>query len=181
PRGVSGPKFLLKNHPQVEEPLLRLIPHVGVTKMDFSRSHRFGYEGQMFLGELGDLQPITGNQKHPVGHQVVRIDPRTLEMETFFQARPDRLGKPPLEYVTTPGPKRPVDVRFSPEGDALYVADLGAVVVYPTMTPTPHPFAGSGVIWRIRRENAEPKFPIGLSLGPRQYRPAGQEMLTPTG
>ena len=71
-----------------------------------------------------------------------------------------------MEYVTTPGPKRPVDVRFSREGDALYVADLGAIMVYPSARPTPHPFPGSGVIWRISRDTRQLQFPIGISFIP---------------
>ena len=59
-----------------------------------------------------------------------------------------------------------MDVRFSREADALYVADLGAVMVYPSATPAARPFAGSGVIWRISRETIQPRFPVGISFVP---------------
>jgi hypothetical protein len=112
------------------------------------------------------MQPMTGNGPRPVGFQVARIDPTSGEVAPFFRARSDSLGGPGAEYVSTAGPKRPVDVRFSREGDAMYVADIGAIMVYPSATPAVRPFAGSGVIWRISRENVLPRFPIGISFIP---------------
>lgn len=167
PANGPAPEFLLKVHPRlVEQPLVRLPPHAGVTKLDLSHNSRFGFEGQIFAGEVGDMQPITGNGKRPVGFQVVRIDPMTGDTAPFFRARVETLGGPYMEYVTTPGPKRPVDVRFSREGDALYIADIGAIMVYPSATPSVRPFPGSGVIWRISRETLQPNFPIGISFIP---------------
>jgi hypothetical protein len=125
------------------------------------------------------MMPVTGNEARPVGFQVVRIDPTTGRTEVFFRARPDTLGGPHLEHVITPGPKRPVDVRFSRDGNALYVADIGAIMVYPSPMPSPHPYPGSGVIWRIMREGAPPNFPVGLNLTVNTAQ--GGTQLTPTG
>src|SRR5947208_12839591 len=120
----------------------------------------------MFVAEGGVMTPITGKGNVDAGYQVVRIDLTSGETTPFFRTRAAMLGAPPMEYVSTPGPKRPVDVRFSREADALYVADLGAVMIYPSATPAPRPFAGSGVIWRISRETIQPNFPIGISFVP---------------
>jgi len=167
------PEFLLKQHPRrVEKPLAKLPPHSGVGKMDFSRSSQFGFEGQMFVAEVGDMKPITGKGNGHAGYQVVRIDLTTGETTPFFRTRAAMLGAPPMEYVSTSGPKRPVDVRFSRESDALYIADLGAVMVYQSATPAPRPFAGSGVIWRISRETIQPGFPIGISFVPGRVNTA---------
>src|SRR5205823_224833 len=58
------------------------------------------------------------------------------------------LGPSGFEHVATAGPRRPVAVRFSPRGDALYVADFGAMTVVPSaLGPMPRPFPGTGVIW----------------------------------
>src|SRR5205085_7612276 len=115
---------------------------------------------------------ITGKTNRRAGYQVVRIDPMTGETTPFFRTRSSMLGSAGLEYVSTSGPKRPVDVRFSREGDALYVADLGAVMVYASATPAPRPFAGTGVIWRISRETVQPRFPIGISFIPGRVNQA---------
>lgn len=173
------PEFLMKTHPSVEQPFVRFTPHVALTKIDFSHSPDFGYQGHMFVGQAGDAQPITGNDPRPVGYQVVRVDPMTGEIQSFFRTRAERLGSRYFEHVTTPGPKRIVDVRFSPEGDALYVADLGAMLIYPTPEPRPHPYPASGVIWRITREGAQPRFPAGFSFKLPAIPPP--DIPTPTG
>jgi glucose/arabinose dehydrogenase len=55
-----------------------------------------------------------------------------------------------MEYVATAGPKRPVDVRFSRDGESLYVVDFGAMAVIKTaIGPVPRPFPNTGAIWRI--------------------------------
>ncbi len=60
----------------------------------------------------------------------------------------------------TAGPRRLLDVRFSPNGDALYVVDFGTMVV----ADKPKPVPGTGVVWRITPENAAPSGPpAGLS------------------
>lgn len=147
------PEFLLAEHPPVEKPLFTRPKHAGVTKFDFSRSPRFGFQGQMFLGEFGAGIPITGTEKVPSGHQVVRIDPATGEMEWFFTAQPSALGPKGMEYVVTPAPKHPVDVQFSPDGNAMYIADIGALTVHLAGPgPFPRPFPGTGVIWRVTRD-----------------------------
>ena len=166
PEKAAAPEFLLKNHPTVERPFLTFAPHGGVTQMDFSRSSGFGFEGDLFLGQVGDMQPITGNDARPVGYQVLRINRGTGRAEVFFRTRQDKLGPNYLEYVTTAGPKRPVDVRFSPDGNALYVVDIGAIMIFPSPTPMPRAWPGSGVIWRISREGAPASFPAGITLGP---------------
>ena len=131
----------------------------------------------MFAAEVGDMQPVTGNEGNRAGFQVIRVDPRSGQTETFFRAKSETLGKEHLEYVTTPGPKRPVDVRFSKSENAMYVADIGAIMVFPAATPMPQPFPGSGVIWRITKEGAQPKIPANISLLPGKADPK----LTPTG
>jgi glucose/arabinose dehydrogenase len=177
PEKAAAPAFLLKNHPPVEQPLVNLPPHVAVCKIDFSPSSQFGYEGQMFAAQVGDMQPVTGNEPGRAGFQVIRVDPQSGKTEPFFRAKPETLGARNTEYVTTPGPKRPVDVRFSKAENAMYVVDIGAIMVYPTATPLPHPFPGSGVIWRITKEGSQPKVPANISLLPGGAQPR----LTPTG
>lgn len=167
------PEFLMAEHPPVETPLLTRPKHAALTKMDFSRSRAFGFAGQLFVAEFGAGVPITGAEDVQVGQQVARIDLSTGQVESFFSARPEALGPDGAEYITTAGPKHPVGVRFSPDGDALYVVDIGALKPYLAGAgPFPRPFPGSGVIWRIRREGTQGNGPpAGLSpLPPRVGR-----------
>jgi glucose/arabinose dehydrogenase len=158
PEHGPAPKFLMRDHPPVEKPLATLTHHVGAAKIDFARGDGFGFPGQLFLALSGDMNPVTGHHDERSGFEVVRIDPATGKGETFFKAKKEALGPKGFEYVTTAGPRRPVDVRFSPDGKTLYVVDVGSVALLSTATgPTPRPFPGSGVVWRVTRSETAPK------------------------
>jgi glucose/arabinose dehydrogenase len=149
-----APRFLMAQHPPVERPFLTRPKHAGVTKFDFSRSSRFGYPGQLFLGEVGGAPPVTGAEHIIAGHQVARIDLQTGEAVPFFRAKESALGpEGPFQYALTQGPKRPVDVRFSPDGNALYVVDVGAIIALPAGAgPMVQAFPKTGAVWRIVRQ-----------------------------
>jgi hypothetical protein len=144
----------MAEHPPVEQPLLTVPEHAGVTQIEFSQGGGFGFDGQLFMAEFGDMAPMTGRLEEPHGRQVVRIDPSTGEVQPFFHVREGAEGDQGMEHVATSGPKRPVDVRFSPAGDALYVVDIGAFTVVQAAAPKPIPFPGTGVVWRITRDGA---------------------------
>jgi glucose/arabinose dehydrogenase len=150
PEKGPAPQFLLKDHPKVEKPLLALPPHTGGAKFDFSPGGPFG-KGMVYVALWGDMTPATGKpSKHP-GPGVARFNVAALKPEPFFGALKASLGPKGFEHVATAGPRRPVAVRLSPKGDALYVVDFGALAVVPTAVgPEPHPFPGTGVVWRIR-------------------------------
>ncbi|HWG83854.1 MAG TPA: PQQ-dependent sugar dehydrogenase [Deinococcales bacterium] len=150
-----APEFLMAEHPPVEKPLFTRPKHAALTKFDFSRSAAFGFQGEMFLGEFGAGVPITGADGTMSGQQVVRVNPATGQSEPFFRARPEALGPRGQEYVQTAAPKHPVDVRFSRDGNALYIADIGALKIYLAGAgPFPRPWPTTGVIWRVTRDNA---------------------------
>src|SRR5262249_19000318 len=121
PAEKPAPRFLLKEHLPVPTPFLTLPPHVGVGKVDFSPAGApFGHAGEVFVAEVGDMAPITGQVDEPQGFQVVRIPlqgegGQARKAETFLAAKPGALGPRHLEHALTAGPRRPVDVRFSPK------------------------------------------------------------------
>lgn len=57
------------------------------------------------------------------------------------------------------GPRRLLDVRFSPDGEALYIADFGAMTIRGGVVPVPR----TGVIWRVVPEDAQAdRLPTGM-------------------
>jgi glucose/arabinose dehydrogenase len=153
PEKGPAPRFLMRDHPLVEKPLVELQHHVGAAKIDFSPSDAFGFKGQMFVALAGDMNPITGRHEERSGFEVIRIDPQDGTAESFFKAKQNAVGPKGLEFVATAGPRRPVDVRFSLDGTALYVVDVGAMAVVQTAAgPKPRPFPNTGVVWRISRD-----------------------------
>jgi glucose/arabinose dehydrogenase len=144
-----APQFLLADHPEVQKPLLAVPPHTGGTKFDLSRGGPFG-KGLAYVALMGDMTPSTGEKVDHPGFAVARMDLTTLKPEPFFQTRKDALGPKGFEYVATPGPRRPVDVKFAPDGLSLFVVDVGAMTDVPTaLGPVPRPFPGTGVVWHI--------------------------------
>lgn len=177
-----APKFLMRDHPPVEQPLFTRPRHSGVTKFDFSRSPDFGFEGDMFLGEVGAGAPTNAPGVVPAGHQVVRVDLATGEVVPFFKTKEEALGpEGPFKHVATAGLKQPVEVRFSPDGNALYVADIGGITAIPGGAgPLAQAFPGSGAIWRITREETTPEGPPA-GLSPLLGRAAGDAKNVTTG
>ncbi|MEX2264303.1 MAG: PQQ-dependent sugar dehydrogenase [Bryobacteraceae bacterium] len=149
PRGAA-PQFLMENHPPVEKPLLMFPPHAGIAKLDASPNDRFGRRGDLFVAFQGYMIPTPASVPRD-GHPVVRINLGNQKAETFFAGLKKRDAQPATGVYTgaetvTDGPRRPVDVRFSPDGQAMYIVDFGASLVELT---GPRPLPGSGVIWRV--------------------------------
>jgi glucose/arabinose dehydrogenase len=161
-------KMLMKNHPPVEKPWLIRPENGAVTKLDFSTGNNFGFKGHMFVAEVGSATPITGDP-NPTGYTVVRIDPATKETQPFLgNIKPGAAG---LEHVTTPGPRRPIEAKFSPDGNTLYVVDIG--VIHGDLAaagPFPIPIPGTGVIWRITKDGVNASGPpANLSPMPPKF------------
>lgn len=183
PKDKPQPQFVMTQHPPVEQPWLNFPKHSAIAKLDFSRSESFG-DGHMFVAFFGHMSPMTGEapEEHG-GHRVVRVDPANKRVETFFSktgghsghghggeqgsGHPGESGGGSVHgdgqqhgESLTAGPRRLLDVRFAPDGNALYIADFGAMVV----GDKPRPVPGTGVVWRIVNMGSEsPNPPAGLS------------------
>ena len=154
----DGARFDPPGHAPPPAPLLAEVPnepprpaaHLGVHSssngLDFSTSAAFGFEGEAFVAQFGDMAPDVGKVLHPVGFQVVRVDVATGAVRPFAV---NREGRGPASRVGGGGLERPVAARFSPGGSTLYVVDFGVMTVTEE-GPAPRP--GTGVLWRIWRE-----------------------------
>jgi glucose/arabinose dehydrogenase len=180
PEGKPQPQFLLGDHPPVEQPWMTFPKHASITKLDFATSDAFG-KGRMFVAFFGHMTPMTGKppEEHG-GHRVLAIDPKTKKSEVFFtkashghsgggqsHGHGESHGQHDSSSAgghgggsggghdesVTPGPRRLVDVRFTPNGQALYIADFGTMVI----EGQPKPVPGTGVIWRIVPQNSQPQ------------------------
>jgi glucose/arabinose dehydrogenase len=146
--GKPAPKFVLARHPQQPpKPVAEFGVHSSANGIDFSRNPRFGYEGQAFVAEFGDMAKDTGKVLHPVGFRVVRVDVDTGVVEEFAANMGKAVG--PASWLGNGGLERPLDVRFDRNGDALYIVDFG-VMTMGKRGPRPH--EATGVVWRVTRE-----------------------------
>ena len=131
-------------------PVAHLGVHVGAAGLDFSRSEQFGHVGEAFVALFGDEAPNVGKTLHPVGCRVVRVNVKEGIIEDFAVNFGRHNG--PASKIGGGGLERPIAVRFSPDGNALYVVDFGV------MTENhrgDHPRTGTGVLWRITWEGPE--------------------------
>ncbi|MFY9385132.1 MAG: hypothetical protein WAQ10_05125, partial [Dethiobacteria bacterium] len=98
-------------------------------------------EKGLFVAIFGDAQPLTENLKELVPTGVINVDPETGKYSWFVknkdQPRAGRGGG---------GFKRLIDVKFGPDGTALYLLDFG-VMEFTGMAPNAIP--NSGVLWKI--------------------------------
>jgi glucose/arabinose dehydrogenase len=159
------PKFLMKDHPTVEQPWLTRPENAAATKFDFSTSTNFGFKGHMFLAEFGSGTPLTGDPNN-TGYSVVRIDPATKQATPFLGNR--SVGPSIAENGSTAGPRHPVEAKFSANGDVLYVVDIGVIgFELAGAGPFPLPSPGTGVIWRITKTGTNTAgMPANLSAMP---------------
>ena len=140
--------------------------NAAATKFDFSTNASFGFKCSMFLAEFGSSTPLTGETDNLNGYTVLRIDPETKEVQPFLtNIKTGLVGK---EYVSTAGPRYPVEAKFSRDGEALYIVDIGVIGFQLSGAgPFPTPYPGTGVIWRITREgNNRSNPPANLSPMP---------------
>lgn len=146
--GEERPPRLLARHPdRPPEPAAVLAVHGSANGFDFSGNRTFGYEGQAFIAELGDMAPDTGKVLAPAGFKVIRVEVDTGAVHDFAINRGHING--PASFLGTGGLERPVAARFSPDGTALYIVDFGVMLVG---EEGPVPQAKTGVLWRVVRE-----------------------------
>jgi glucose/arabinose dehydrogenase len=148
--GEPAPGTVLAEHPGTPpEPAAVLGVHSSSDGFDFSRNPAFGFIGQAFIAQFGDMAPGVGKVLAPVGFKVVRVDTDTGVINDFAVNK--ELGGP-ASKAGSKGLERPVAVRFDPQGTALYVVDFGIML---TGDDGPHPVPGTGVLWRITREEPQ--------------------------
>lgn len=146
PPGGPPPGLLLAQPPGTPpKPSAKLGVHSSSNGLDFSRSTAFGFVGQAFVAQFGDMAPGVGKVMAPVGFMVVRVDVHTGAVYDFAVNRGKTYG--PASRLGSGGLERPIDARFDPQGTALYVVDFGVM----TIEQGPKPRPGTGVVWKISR------------------------------
>lgn len=133
PTRGSAPTFVLANHhelPPPERPLLRFPPHAAAVKFDVAPASLAAWAGRIFVALFGDEAPMTAPAGPRVGRSVALIDPSDWSLHTLVAG--------PL--------MRPIDVRFDPTGDALYILDFGE---FEMSTAGVVARAKSGKVWRL--------------------------------
>ena len=148
-------RFVLAKHPATpKQPVAMLGVHSSSSGLDIARSEEFGYAGQAFVAQFGDIASEAGKVLHPVGFKVVRVDLARGTVDDFMTNRGEHNG--PASHHQKGGPgsgglERPLDVRFDNTGTQLYVVDFGVMTVDKAGMK---PQEKTGVLWRVTRRAA---------------------------
>lgn len=146
--GTPQPQFLLSEHPNdPPAPVARFGVHSSSNGIEFSTNADFGYVGEAFIAQLGDMAPGVGKVLNPIGFKVVRVNVETGVINDFAVNKGDRNA--PATKLGRGGLERPVDVAFSPDGTMLYILDFGVM----TIGDDPQPREQTGVLWRVSRQS----------------------------
>jgi glucose/arabinose dehydrogenase len=121
--------------------------HSSSNGLDFSGSDSFGFRGEAFVAQFGDMAPKVGKLLEPVGFKIVRVNVNDGVIRDFAVNKGKRNG--PASWLKSGGLERPLSVKFDPSGKALYVVDFGIL----KMTEHgPEPQENTGVIWKISKK-----------------------------
>ena len=152
PPGEKAPQPLLAQHPnKPPKPAATLGVHSSSNGLDFSRSSSFGYQGEAFIAQFGDMAPDVGKVLAPVGYKVVRVNVETGVVTDFVANKGKKTA--PASKLKSGGLERPVSVKFSPDGQSLYIVDFGVM----EMTKEgPNPKHKTGVIWKVSKRGGTP-------------------------
>ncbi len=139
-KGNPTPLFLLKQHPKLAmQPIIRFAANTSSNKFDFSTNKSFGHVGEIFVAQTGAISYKPGTEAP--GFRVVRADLQTGQIRDFLVN---------TKAEENPhGPIRPVQAKFNPAGDTLYIVDFGILGNYAAGTK-PKPNTGS--IWKVVKE-----------------------------
>ncbi|PPK85630.1 hypothetical protein CLV84_2533 [Neolewinella xylanilytica] len=146
--GKNDPQRILAEDPGAPaEAVAKFGVHASANGLDFSPGAAFGFAGQAFVAEFGDMAPTVGKALAPVGYKVVRVDVKTGVVADFAVNNSPKNG--PASWLRSGGLERPVSVSFDPAGDALYVVDFGILTLDDEQGPMPR--EGTGVVWKITK------------------------------
>jgi glucose/arabinose dehydrogenase len=141
------------------KPLLQKIPntppqpvaifgvHSSSDGLDFSKSDAFGFKGDAFVAQFGDMAGA-GKVLAPVGFKIVRVDMQTGVSRDFAVNKGKKNG--PASWMHGGGLERPVAVKFNNEGTAMYVVDFG--IMKTTKKDGIQPQEKTGMIWKITKQ-----------------------------
>jgi glucose/arabinose dehydrogenase len=146
--GKEAVKPILKIQPNTPpKPTAIFGVHSSANGIDFCTNPGFGYQGEAFVAEFGDMAPKAGKVLAPVGFKVVRVNVNTGIVEDFAVNKGRKNG--PATRFGKGGLERPLSVKFDPTGKALYVVDFGIMKV---SKQGQEPQMKTGVIWKITKE-----------------------------
>lgn len=144
--GKGKPLRILAEDPGIPPlPVASMGVHSSSNGFDFSVSKDFGFTGEAFIAQFGDMSPYVGKVEKPVGYKIIRVNPGTGIINDFAV---NKKKNAPASKIKTGGLERPAAARFSSDGKSLYIVDFGLMLA---SEKGPRPIEGTGVVWRVTK------------------------------
>lgn len=141
-------KPLLKTYPNAPpKPIAILGVHSSSNGLAFSTNESFGYYGEAFIAQFGDMAPNAGKVMYPVGYKIVRVDVTNGVIRDFAVNKGKRNG--PASWLEEEGLERPISVKFDAQGKSLYLVDFGIVRITDKGSKAQ---IKTGVVWKIVKQ-----------------------------
>lgn len=142
------PQYLIEKHPNtLPQPAAQFGVHSSSNGIDFSIDSAFGFVGEAFVAQFGDMAPKVGKVMKPVGFKVVKVNVKNGVVDEFAVNNDPSHG--PSSLIGKAGLERPVSVKFDREGKALYIVDFGVVKVDGSGVTS---LKNTGAIWKITKK-----------------------------
>ena len=146
--GKEAVKPLLQKYPNTPpKPAAIFGVHSSSNGFDFSTNPSFGYQGEAFVAQFGDMAPGAGKVLYPVGFKIVRANTETGVVRDFATNKGKRNG--PASWLEKGGLERPVSAKFNRAGSALYIVDFG---ILKATAEGNLPQTATGMIWKITKQ-----------------------------
>jgi glucose/arabinose dehydrogenase len=146
-RSIRPNSLLLKHSNEPPKPVAVFGVHSSANGFDFSTNPAFGYTGDAFVAQFGDMSPNVGSIYAPVGFKVVKVNVSTGDVMDFAVNKGRVNG--PASSLKSGGLERPVSAEFNRDGSALYIVDFGVLEV---TEKGPAPKQSTGIIWKIIKQ-----------------------------
>lgn len=147
--GKDDPKpVMAKNPGEVPMPVASLGVHSSSNGISFSSNEDFGFKGEAFIAQFGDMAPGVGKVLSPVGYKIIRVNVENGIVEDFALNQGKKHG--PASLLKNGGLERPISVSFNPQGDAMYIVDFGIMTM--DKNGDANPYQKTGVIWKITKK-----------------------------
>jgi len=141
--GKDSLKPLIQKYPSEPPQPLGLLGNSLSKGIEFSNSNLFGI-GDAYIAQFGELAS-TSDKGIETGFKILKVNAKTGKAEDFIKNK----VQGPASWTNKAGLERPASVKFSPNGDVLYIVDFGVVNINSgKLEPVPN----TGVIWKVSKK-----------------------------
>jgi glucose/arabinose dehydrogenase len=168
PKGSQPLQFLMQDHPMLDTKIFASVGSAtgiseaaSLASQSKNTSGSFDTNGSIYFAEFGTYVKPSKPAPGISGQKIIKLDPNTGNFSDFISLKSNDTSF------------RPVGLKFSPDGSALYIASIAKVEqrsALPNGTPLPMPmiwyYPYTGVVWKVTHSSNSSSSPPPQMLKP---------------